>query len=162
MKSQNSFFSFSCETWDTGKGQGSCTLQALRVNDICLLKLWYTTIFCCHSIIRKMKMLGCTSSETVLVQCTDDLVSPSLGLHACIATRLWNSVWRRAAVQLNYFIRLLEFYGRFSSIPSKADHFTHFGALLFQTKSECSKIWHKWASLFPFYLRANFYLLVMP
>lgn len=107
-------------------------------------------------------MFGYASNEIAFVHCTDDFVSPSIGLHACIPTRVWNSLWRRAAVQWNYyFIRLLEFYGRFSSTPSKADCFTYFGTTLFQTKSEHSQIWHKWVSLFPFYLSATFYLLVM-
>lgn len=87
MKPQNSFSSFSCEAWDIGKGQGSCTFQALRVNDIFFkaLKCGYILL---SSIIRKMKILGYTPNEIVFVHCADDFVSPSIGLHACIPARV--------------------------------------------------------------------------
>lgn len=104
-------------------------------------------VFCSHSIMRKMKMLGYTSNAIAFAHCTD-FVSVSVGLHARIPTRVWNSVWWRAAVQWNYyFIRLLKFHGRCNVTGSKADCFTRFETTSFQTKCECSQIRHKWVSV---------------
>jgi len=43
-------------------------------------------IFCSHSIIRKLEVLGYISDKMVFVRCADDFVSLSVGLHACIPT----------------------------------------------------------------------------